>query len=563
MDFKDEVIKLLKREVKIADLDKLLEIPPNPELGDYAFPCFVLSKELKKAPNLIAQELAKKLNPNNIIIQITAIGPYLNFFVNKSVIAEDNIKTILELKDKYGSLKQNKKTVLIESPGPNLNKPLHLGHLRNICLGASLHKLYSNAGYNSVLIDIITDRGIHICKSMLAYQKYGKNKQPDKKTDHFVGEYYVLYNQKVKEHTELEEEAKQMLRDWEKGKPEVMKLWKKMNKWAYDGVKETYAALDFKNKPYFESQVYEKGKEIVIDGLKKGVFYKDASGAVWVDLTKEGLDQKVLLRADGTSVYITQDLYLAKKRYDDFKMDQMIYVVGSEQIYHFNVLFSIFKKLGFVFADACHHMAYGMVYLPEGKMKSREGTVVDIDDLVEEMIALARKEVVKRDKKLSQKEVDKRAKKIALGAVRFYLLKTDPFKDMFFNPEESLSFEGETGPYVQYAHARICSIFKKLGKEKLAKPDYALLKTKQEQIIIKLLNDFPLIAKTAQEQLKPSLICRFLIDLAQAFNEFYHSCPILQEKEDLKTARLYLAKAVKQVLKNGLALLAIDAPEAM
>ncbi|MFH1505565.1 MAG: arginine--tRNA ligase [archaeon] len=563
MGFKDEVIKLLKKEVKLIDLDNFIEVPPDPQMGDFAFPCFALSKQLKKAPNSIAEDIAKKIKTNSMVVRIQATGPYINFFVNKDVAAEDTLSVIQKEKDRYGTGKKNNKTVLIESPGPNLNKPLHLGHLRNICLGASLHKLFNNAGYKALLVDIINDRGIHINKSMLAYKKYGRNRTPNKKSDHFVGDFYVLYNQKVKEHPELEHEAQKMLLEWEQGKPEIINLWTKMSKWALDGINQTYASLDFKTKPYFESQTYKKGKEIVMDGLKKGVFYKDKTGAVLVDLKKEGLGEKVLMRSDGTSVYITQDLYLAKKRYEDFKMDRMIYIVGSEQIYHFKVLFSVLKKLGMKFAENCHHMAYGMVYLPSGKMKSREGKVVDIDDLVEGMIKLAEKEVKKRDKKLSKKEIDKRAKTIALGALRFYLLKTDPFKDIFFNTEESLSFEGETGPYVQYAHARICSIMKKLGKEKVGKPDYSLLKTEQEQNIIKLLAEFPSVAKTAQEQLKPSLICRLLIDLAQAFNEFYHSCPILQEKQGTKTARLALIIAVKQVLKNGLALLAIDAPEAM
>ena len=566
MDFKNEVVRLLEKEIKIKDIDALIEIPPNPKFGDYAFPCFVLSKKLKKTPKKIAEDLAVKIKPNKNIVKIIATGPYINFFINKNILTNKVFQIALNEKIRAGDSVAVKKNdvVLIESPGPNLNKPLHLGHLRNICLGQSLNNIYKNQGYNSYLVDIINDRGIHICKSMLAYKKYGNNKQPKKKSDHFVGDYYVLYNQKLKDNPQLEQEAKQMLVEWEKSKPEVIALWKKMSKWALDGISETYKLLDMKHKKiYFESQTYKKGREIVEQGLKKKIFYKDESGAVMINLEKEGLGEKALLRADGTSVYITQDLYLAKKRYEDFKMKRMIYVVGSEQIYHFKVLFNILKKLGYKFADNCYHLAYGMVYLPSGKMKSREGTVVDIDNIVKDMFELAKKEVKKRDKKIGKTEVEKRAKSIALGAIRFYLLKTDPFKDIFFNPEESISFEGETGPYVQYAHARICSILKKVGKQEAKKTDLSLLATSQEQSIIKLLSEFQNTIKNAQENHKPSLLCRYLLDLAQAFNEFYHLCPILQEEKELKNARLELIKAVKQTLKNGLLLLTIDAPEAM
>ncbi len=559
--FQKEIINILRKNTKLKDIT--LEIPPNPEFGDYAFLCFELAKKIKKNPSEIAQDLAKNIKLSDLIKKVEVKGPYLNFFVSKEALSKNVLIDVFKKKSSYGSAKKKKKeVVLIESPGPNTNKPLHLGHLRNMSLGISLSNIYNFLGYNVKNVDIINDRGIHICKSMLAYKKYGKNKLPDKKSDHFVGDYYVLYNKKLKEDPNLDKEAQELLEKWEKNDKEVRALWKKMNKWAVDGMFETYKRFGMKiDKPYFESDTYLKGKEIVMDGLKKGIFEKDDDGNIIVDLEKERLGKKVLIRANGTAVYITQDMALAGIRYKDYKMDKMIYVVGNEQIYHFKVLFKIFKILKYPFADSCYHLAYGMVNLPEGKMKSREGKVVDADDLMDNMVELAKKEIKKRHKDLQKKEIEKRSEQIGLGALKFYMLKPDSLKDMMYNPEESIKFEGETGPYVQYAHTRINSI---LSKTKLPiKVDYSLLKDELEQKLITLISQFPDKVTEAAKSYKPSIIANYLVELSQNFNSFYTKLPVLKAETGLKEARLHLIIAVKQVLKNGLNLLGIEAPERM
>lgn len=563
--FRAEIARLLAKETGLleGEIDSLLEIPPSPELGDFAFPCFILAKSMKKAPNIIASELAKKLKPKAPISEVKANGPYLNFFVDKNKLAEKTIKDILNCSACYGSWPLKKEKVMIEYPAPNTNKPLHLGHVRNMLLGNSICNILAFAGYQAIPVDLVNDRGVHICKSMLAYQKWGKNKQPGKKSDHFVGDFYVMYSQKEKEHPELEKETQEMLRKWESGDKEIVALWKKMRAWALDGFKETYKKFDvFHKKSYYESEIYQQGKEIILEGLKKGVFQKDEKGAVIADLEKDGLGKKVLLREDGTGIYITQDLYLAKVKFEEFKMDRSVYVVANEQKYHFQVLFKLLEMLGFPFAKNCYHLAYGMVYLPEGRMKSREGTVVDADDLLLEMEKEAEEEIKKRHKELKKQEVDKRKEIIGKGALKFFILKYDPMKDFTYDPKESISFEGETGPYVQYAHARICSIFKNVKKFKpdKIKPEFI---HKLEFKLITLLADFPNIVNAAAEQYKPSLVARYALDLAQAFNEFYHECPVLKADKKVMESRLVLIFCVRQVIKNALDLLGIQAPEEM
>ena len=562
MDFKEELIKLLKKETKLEDIR--LEVPPDPALGDYAFPCFALAKTMKKAPAEIAKDLAKKLRLD-FIEKIEIKGPYLNFFLKKELFAEKVIKKILKEKEDYGKGSEKKK-IIIEFPSPNTNKPLHLGHVRNMAIGQSVTSLLNFAGNKVIITNLNNDRGIHICKSMLAYKKFGKNKAPDKKSDHFVGDFYVMFNKEAEKDKDLEKEALEMLNKWEQHDKETIALWKKMNTWAVDGFIATYKRFNLKfDKIYNESEIYDKGKAVVMAGLKKGVFFKDEDGAVAIDLGKE-LGKKVLLRADGTSIYITQDLYLAEEKFKAFNPDKSVYVVGSEQNYHFKVLFKVLELLGFKEAKHCYHLSYGMVNLPEGRMKSREGTVVDADDILDEMQALAEKELKKRYESLKEKEIKERAEKIAMAAIRFFLLKIDSSQEMVFNPEQSISFEGDTGPYLQYTYARIASIFEKYGKklaEKDFKADFSLLKDEKEAELIKLLELFKDKASVAAEQYKPHLIANYLLELAHAFNEFYHKCPILQEKEELKMARLVLAYCVQQVLKSGLKLLEIDVLERM
>ncbi len=556
--FKQNIIKLLKKHTSLKEIP--LEIPPSPELGDYAFPCFILSKTLKKSPNQIAESLAKKIPKTKHISKITATGPYLNFFINKQQITNKTINDIF----KNQKNKSTKKKILIESPGPNTNKPLHLGHVRNICLSQTLNNILKFQGNNTIQININNDRGIHICKSMLAYQKYGKNSTPKTaklKSDFFIGKYYVLFAQKIKDNQKLETEVNKLLEKWENNDPKTIALWKKMNSWAYQGFKETYKKFNLTfDKEYYESKTYKKGKAIVHEGLKKRIFYKDKSGAIIIDLEKQGYGEKVLLRSNGTSVYVTQDMYLAKARYDDYKFDKLIYVVATEQNYHFKVLFEILKKLKYPFADKLHHFAYGMVNLTTGKMKSREGTVIDADNLIQQVEELAKKEIQKRHK-LSKIELNERAKKIAMAAIRFYLIKHDPIKDMLFDPKKSISFEGETGPYVQYAYARINSIIKKskqtINNQFLKKSNLTLLKEPQEINLIKKLEQFPKIINKISENYKLSLLPNYLLELSQEFNTYYHNTKIIQKDIPLQNARLCLIYSIKKILKKGLNLLEI------
>lgn len=568
MNYRQKVIKLLEKETKLKTsvIDSLLEKPPSLEFGDFAFPCFSLSKKMKKAPHDIAEQLLRKIKPTKTISKIETRGPYLNFFINRKVLNKEVLESVLKEQADYGHTKGKKSIVLVESPGPNTNKPLHIGHLRNILLGSSITKILESQGKEVHIVNVINDRGVHICKSMLAYQKYGKGKTPERakmKSDHFVGDFYVKYAQEEKKNPKLAAEVQELLVKWEDGDKETLKLWKQMNSWALKGFAETYKRLGFKiEKEYLESDTYKHGKDIILKGLKKGIFQKDEEGAILFDLEKQGLGNKVLLRSNGTSVYITQDIYMAKKRQDDFKFDEMIYVVGNEQEYHFKVLFNVFKALGWKFADKCIHFSYGMVELPDGKMKSREGTVVDTDNLITRVEILAIKELHKRYSDLSEKEIERRVEIITMGAVRFFFLKFDPMRNFVFNPKESLSFEGETGPYIQYAYARINSILRK-NEHKISTANYELLKTKEEQQLIKNISEFPNIVSMAAKSYKPSIITNHLLELAQTFNEFYHKSSILKSEPKLRDARLILIRVVAQVLKNGLALLGIEVPRQM
>jgi arginyl-tRNA synthetase len=560
--FKKDIVDLLAKTLakNAKEIEGLIEVPPNSALGDYAFPCFSLAKDKKKSPQLIAQELAQELKPGISLAKIVAQGPYLNFFINKEHIAEQVLTTIIQEKN-YGHKKPEKKTIIVEYPAPNTNKPLHLGHIRNMLLGESIARIFEYLGYSVKRVDLVNDRGIHICKSMLAYQHWGNEKKPDKKSDHFVGEFYVLYAKN--ESTALEEEARKLLIKWETGDQETIALWKKMNSWALAGFDETYKKFGITHeKTYFESDIYQKGKEIVYDGLKKGIFEKDKEANIVCRLEKYGLPDKVLLRGDGTSVYMTMDLYLAMQKYADFHFDSSVHVVGNEQILHFKQLFKIFELLRFAPAKNCYHLSYGMVYLPEGRMKSREGNVVDADDLVTEVVKEAESEILKRHK-LTKKELQKRAEIIGMGGIKFHILRYDAQKDFTFNPEESIAFEGETGPYVQYTHARIASILAKAKKKDFKKVAFASLSLDQEKNLIRFLMDFPGIVEDAGRQYKPSLISRFLLEICQEFNNYYHHVPILKADVKTRNARLLLIACIQKVIAQGLFLLGIEAPEKM
>jgi arginyl-tRNA synthetase len=556
MDFKNEIVKVLVKETKLKsdDIERTLSVPPDPKLGDYAYPCFSLGKNPKEA----AEKLQKKIKLPTFLEKIEVVGPYLNFFLNKSVLAEDVLIRIEKEKETYGNGK-SKKNIVIEYCGPNTNKPLHIGHLRNMAIGQAVFSLLGFQGNEIHPVNIVNDRGIHICKSMLAYQKWGRNLKPDKKGDHFVGDYYVLFDKKSKKDEDLSNEAQEMLLRWERGDKETRVLWKKMNDWVLDGFAETYKRFGVKfDKEYFESQYYEQGKDLVLEGLGKKVFTRDHTEAILAPLEKYKLSDKVLLRGDETSLYITQDLYLAELRHKDFNFDKMIYVVASEQKLHFQQLFKILELLGRKYSKDLYHLSYGMVHLPSGRMKSREGTVVDGDDIMDEMAALAEKEVRSRYKDLPEKEIKSRSDAIGIAAIKFFMLRTDAARDIIFNPEESLSFEGETGPYLQYTHARSCSILRK-GDLSAGNIDFKLLDDPTEYVLLSLLSKFPERVEESAENLKPHILCRYLLDLAQAFNEFYHACPVISEIPELMRVRLLLVDSVRTVLSNGLGLLGIEA----
>ena len=537
-----------------------LEVPPDPQMGDFAFACFPLSKQYRKSPQEIAKDLSRRFPTNPLIQKVVAEGPYVNFFLNKAALASQLLPAIKKQGEKYGHSSITKEKVLIEFPSPNTNKPLHLGHLRNIFLGQALSSILSCSGARVIPVNLLNDRGAHICKSMLAYEKWGKGKKPDKKSDHFVGDFYVLYNQHASKDSELEKEVTQMLVLWEKGDKGVRALWKLLNAWAIKGFDQTFQRLGVRfEKTYKESEFYDKAKEVVFEGLRKGIFEKGEEGEIFVDLSP--LPKKVLLRADGTSIYMTQDMYLAQEKARDFSPDRSIYIVGSEQNLHFQQLFKIFELMGFSWAKDCYHLSYGMVYLPEGKMKSREGTVVDADDLLDQMEILASTEIKKRYKDLPEKEIKKRSIMIGHGALRFYLLRVDPVRDMTYDPKESISFEGETGPYVQYTHARICSM---LRKAKLAsKVDYSLLSTKEEKHLLSLLSSYADTIADAAKQYRPSILARYLLDVTQSFNDYYAKHQVLCDDATLRNVRLAFVDSVRQVIANGLGLLHIEAPEEM
>jgi arginyl-tRNA synthetase len=557
--FQDEITNQLKKLTKLENIS--LEMPPDQKLGDYAFPCFEIAKLNKKNPVQVAQELSKGFAKTQLIERIEVKGPYLNFFINKSAFVEQALSKILKEKEKYGAGNKRQK-IMVEYCAPNTNKPLHLGHLRNIMLGKTISNLLSFQGNTVIQVNLVNDRGVHICKSMLAYQKWGNNKKPDKKSDHFVGDFYILYAQHEKEHPELETEIQDMLVKWENKDKEIRALWKKMNDWALKGFDETFKKLGIKfDKVYYESDYFDKAKEVVQKGLEQGIFAKDKDNNIIVKLEQFGLPDKVVLRADGTTVYITQDIYLAKLKFDEYKLDKSIYVVGSEQNLHFKQLFKILELLKLAKPENCHHLSYGMVNLPEGKMKSREGTVVDIDNFIEEIAEVAKKELKERYT-LTDEELQQRAEIIGLGAIRFFILKTDPGKDMLYDPKESVSFEGETGPYVLYTYARLSSIIRK--SEKLPKKvDYSLLKSDIEHKIVKQLSIFPQIISDAAHNYKPHLLTRYLLDLSQLANEFYHNSPILKEEKALQEARLVLIECVRNLIKHGLSLMDIDVLERM
>jgi len=558
--------------------------------GQLTLVVFPFLKMSKKAPEATAQEIGEKLVDKvpEVISRFNVIKGFLNLTINPAQWIE--LLESIQQNPTFGFTPVTKQSplVMIEYSSPNTNKPLHLGHVRNNLLGWALANVMQANGNKVVKTNIVNDRGIHICKSMLAWLKYGNGETPEtsgKKGDHLIGDYYVAFDkhyreevkhlvaqgmgeEQAKQEAPLIKEAHEMLVKWEQNDPEVRALWKKMNEWVYAGFDETYKALGVGfDKIYYESETYLEGKEKVEEGLQKGFFYRREDGSVWADLTKEGLDEKLLLRSDGTSVYMTQDIGTAKLRFQDFPIDKMIYVVGNEQNYHFQVLSILLDKLGFKWGKDLVHFSYGMVELPNGKMKSREGTVVDADDLIATMISDARQMSADKVNKLegiTEEEAQEIARVVGMGALKYFILKVDARKNMLFNPEESIDFNGNTGPFIQYTYARIRSILRKAGEVDITALAKDTELSDKEISLIQHLQGFQVAVKQAGADYNPSCIANYCYELVKEYNQFYHDFSVLREEDEKKRLfRIALSAAVSQVIKNGMGLLGIEVPERM
>ena len=559
--------------------------------GHLTLVVFPFLKASRKNPEATATEIGEYLVKNeSAVASYNVIKGFLNLVIASNCWI-DQLNDINE-NDRYGlkDVTEQSPLIMVEYSSPNTNKPLHLGHVRNNLLGYSLAEILKANGNKVVKTNIVNDRGIHICKSMLAWEKWGEGITPEKagkKGDHLIGDFYVLFDKHYKaELKELESkgmtkeeaeaastlmaEAREMLRKWEAGDKKIVELWRMMNEWVYAGFDETYRQMgvDF-DKIYYESETYLEGKEKVLEGLEKGIMYRKDDGSVWADLTAEGLDHKLLLRGDGTSVYMTQDIGTAKLRFKDYPIDKMIYVVGNEQNYHFQVLSILLDKLGFSWGKDLVHFSYGMVELPEGKMKSREGTVVDADDLMEEMINTAREtssELGRLDK-FSDEEISNIARIVGLGALKYFILKVDPRKNMMFNPKESIDFNGNTGPFIQYTHARICSVLCKAEELGINLPERIsddVILSEKEISLIQHLAEFAAVITDAGQQYSPAIIANYVYDLVKEYNQFYHDFSILKEENpDVRIFRLVLSKNVAKIVRLGMKLLGIEVPDRM
>ncbi|WP_337084799.1 arginine--tRNA ligase [Elizabethkingia anophelis] len=573
----DQITEIIQQKYQLEGI--ALEVQQNKTdfEGDFTVVIFPLVKQARKSPDALGLELGEELiAATDYIRSYQVVKGFLNlslkndFFINQA----QNLGTDL------GNLPEKGETIMVEYSSPNTNKPLHLGHVRNNLLGYSVAQILKAAGYNVIKTQIINDRGIHICKSMLAWEKFGNGETPEStglKGDKLVGNYYVRFDQEYKKQIEelkaqglTEEEAKKhapiileaqkMLLDWENGDEKVRQLWEMMNGWVYKGFNASYARMgvDFDQRQY-ESNTYILGKDLIQEGLDKGVLFRKDDGSVWIDLTEDGLDQKLLLRSDGTSVYMTQDLGTAVERFKDNDIQQLIYTVGNEQDYHFQVLFLVLKKLGYSWADHLHHLSYGMVELPNGKMKSREGTVVDADELMEEMYLTAKEKAQELGKmeSLTEEEKEKSYETVGLGALKYYILKIDPKKKILFNPAESIDFNGNTGPFIQYTYARIQSLLNRAEyKEGNISEDYQLNASEKELLV--MASQFNEVIAKAAETLSPAQVANYVYDLVKSYNSFYQNNPILnQDDEDAKQLRLKLSKVTGNIIQKALDLLGI------
>lgn len=595
-------IELLLQEKISAAIEQLFGFKPEPNQvqlqktrkefeGDITFVVFPIVRFAKKSPEETGQMIGEYLKIHVEEVQdFNVVKGFLNLFVSNGWWIEI-LRNAWNRKD-FGLKKVSKEAgqVMIEYSSPNTNKPLHLGHIRNNLLGYSLAEILKGNGMHVVKTNIVNDRGIHICKSMYAWQQWGEGKTPENtgiKGDHLVGDFYVMFDQQYKKEINAltasgmsQEEAennapsilavREMLRKWEAGDAETVGIWKMMNHWVYDGFDVTYRELgvDF-DKIYYESETYLSGKEEVLRGVREGIFHQREDSSVWADLTPDGLDQKLLLRSDGTSVYMTQDIGTAKMRYNDFAIDKMVYVVGNEQNYHFQVLAVLLDKLGYTWGRDLYHFSYGMVELPSGKMKSREGTVVDADDLMADMVKVARKmgEELGKLEGLSGEEATATYKMIALGALKYFILKVDPKKNMTFNPEESIDFNGNTGPFIQYTHARIRSVLRKADESSITiSSDFSSIPglEEKERELLKTISLYPEVVEQAGKEYSPAVLANYCYELTRQFNQFYHDHSILNEPDGGKrNFRLALSTAVVNILKSGMGMLGIDMPERM
>ncbi|HNR27884.1 MAG TPA: arginine--tRNA ligase [Bacteroidales bacterium] len=591
MNAEDRIIKALENTVI-----KLYGITPKQSIqlqetrkefeGDFTFVVYPLLPVSRKSPEQTATELGQAIIE---AVQEVESFQVIKGFLNLKMSPYYWMSRLQDIADTpaYGTKPHSGKTVMVEFSSPNTNKPLHLGHIRNNLLGWSVSRIMEANGHRVIKVNLVNDRGIHICKSMLAWQKSGLNTTPEssgQKGDHLVGDFYILFEKQYKEQVQemvnsgvdreqalkeapLMQEAQSMLVKWEQGDGEVVGLWKKMNGWVYDGFEQTYSRMGISfDKTYYESDTYLLGKELVVKGLEEGVFYRNPDNSVWCDLTQEGLDRKLLLRADGTSVYMTQDLGTAVSRYKEYGFDSHIYVVGNEQNYHFQVLKLILKKLGFSWADDIIHLSYGMVELPEGKMKSREGTVVDADDLIDNMVETAREMSLESGKleDMTPQDREQLFNMLGMGALKYFILKVDPRKTMLFDPRESIDFNGNTGPFIQYTFARIRSILRKAGEHNYRSRLFNRPMIEKELRLIKLMTTYPLVVEESGLNYAPSLIANFGFDLAREFNQYYHEISVLHEPdEQLRSQRLFLLEQVARLLESSMELLGIILPERM
>lgn len=588
-----EAVAKAVKELYGIDADPASIVPQTTKKefeGNLTIVVFPWVKAARKSPEQVGTEIGAWLVENEpAVARFNVIKGFLNIVIEPKFW--NSVLRHIESESDYGITVSapDSPLIMVEYSSPNTNKPLHLGHVRNILLGHSLSEILKACGNRVVKTNIVNDRGIHICKSMLAWQKWGDSITPEKagkKGDHLIGDFYVLFDKhykaevkelmenrgmtedEAKEASPLLQEARAMLVKWENKDPEVRALWEMMNSWVYAGFDETYERMGVGfDKIYYESNTYLEGKEKVLEGLEKGIMYRKEDGSVWADLTADGLDHKLLLRSDGTSVYMTQDIGTAKLRYQDYPIDRMIYVVGNEQNYHFQVLSLLLDKLGFKWGKSLVHFSYGMVELPNGKMKSREGTVVDADDLMDEMVTTAAqvsRELGKLDG-ITDAEAAEISETVGLGALKYFLLKVDPRKNITFNPAESIDFNGNTGPFIQYTYARIRSVLRKAAEQNMEKVDYSQVTPGEKEIaLIQALADFPAVVQEAGRSLSPALVANYVYDLVKQYNQFYHDCSILHEQDDaVRSLRLALSDATARVVSSGMNLLGIKVPERM